>query len=327
MPSWDHLKELFDEVVDLSPDERAAYLDKLCGDDAALRAELQRLLDADEQAKSFMKMPAVKWTSSTDSLSPAVFSPGEKVAGRFRIIRFLGQGGMGQVFQAEDEVLGGFVALKTMRPEIALDERTFERFKQEVRLAKDVADENVCRVFDLDHHNVPPFVTMEFVEGETLSAHLHRTGAMPAAEALSVIEQMTHGLDAVHRKGIIHRDFKPGNVMLTRTGARAARAKVTDFGLARTLEGDSTAASGHPVGTPSYMAPIFERLRRAHGHPGKNPRAGADSKLAPETSVGMGGSRSRGSHDNTGGDRHLPATAAPGTGGTDAPASYNRHGR
>ena len=116
MPSWDHLKELFDEVVDLSPDERAAHMDKLCGDDAALRAELQRLLDADEKAKSFMQMPAVKWNSSTDSMSPAVFSPGEKVAGRFRIIRFLGQGGMGQVYQAEDDVCGGHVALKALRP-------------------------------------------------------------------------------------------------------------------------------------------------------------------------------------------------------------------
>ena len=186
MPSWDHLKELFDEAVNLSADQRAAYLDKVCGDDAALRAELQRLLDADEQANSFMNMPAVKWTSSTDSVSPAVFSAGEKVAGRFRIMRFLGQGGMGQVYQAEDEVLGGFVALKTIRPEIASDPKTLERFKQEVRLAKEVTHDNVCRIFDMDHHNAPPFITMEFLEGVTLGVRLHE-GRMTTAEAYGLV--------------------------------------------------------------------------------------------------------------------------------------------
>ena len=254
MPSWDHLKELFDEVVDLSPDDRAAYLDKLCGDDAVLRAELQRLLDADEQAKSFMKVPAVKWTSSTDSISPAVFSAGEKVAGRFRIIRFLGQGGMGQVYQAQDEVLGGFVALKAIRPEIAADEQTLERFRQEVRLAKEVTHDNVCRIFDLDHHNAPPFITMELLTGETLSMRL-REGRMTTAEAFPLIKQIADGLDAAHRKGIIHRDLKPGNIMLTRTGAGGVQAKVMDFGLARSLEGDSTVVSRKPVGTPGYIAP------------------------------------------------------------------------
>ena len=255
MPSWEHLKQLFAGLADLSPDQRASRLDKLCGADPSLRAELEKLLEADEKARNFMQVPAIHWTSSTATTSPAVFSPGEQIAGRFRIVRFLGKGGMGQVYQAEDEVLGGFVALKTMRPEIALDERAFERFKQEVRLAKEVADENVCRVFDLDHHNVPPFITMEFVEGETLSARIRRTGAIPAAEALLLIEQMARGLDAAHRKGIIHRDFKPGNVMLARTGTGAAHAKVTDFGLARTLEGDSTMVSGYLRGTPGYMAP------------------------------------------------------------------------
>jgi eukaryotic-like serine/threonine-protein kinase len=253
VPSWDHLKELFDEAVNLSADQRAAYLDKVCGDDAALRAELQRLLDADEQANSFMNMPAVKWTSSTESVSPAVFSAGEKVAGRFRIMRFLGQGGMGQVYQAEDEVLGGFVALKTIRPEIASDPKPLERFKQEVRLAKEVTHDNVCRIFDMDHHNAPPFITMEFLEGVTLGVRLHE-GRMTTAEAYPLIKQIAEGLNAAHRKGIIHRDLKPGNIMLTPTGGDW-QAKVMDFGLARNLEGDSTMASRKPMGTPGYMAP------------------------------------------------------------------------
>jgi serine/threonine protein kinase/tetratricopeptide (TPR) repeat protein len=262
VPTWEHLKELFDQVVDVAPGERAACLDKLCGDDVSLRAELQRLLDADEQARSFMPGPVVPTTSPTASESPAVFSPGQKVADRFRIIRFLGEGGMGQVYQAEDEVLGGLVALKTIRPEIASDERTFERFKREVRLAKEVTDENVCRVFDLDNHNVPPFVTMELVDGETLSARLRREGKMTTADALPLVEQMAQGLGAAHQKGIIHRDFKPGNVMLARPGSGGTHAKVTDFGLARTTEGDSIGFA-KLVGTPSYMAPEQIEGRRA----------------------------------------------------------------
>lgn len=253
MPSWEHLKELFEGLADLTPDQRAAHLDKLCGAEPSLRAELEKLLEADEKARSFMQVPAIHWSSSTVTTSPAVFSAGEQVAGRFRIVRFLGQGGMGQVYQAEDEVLGGFVALKAIRPEIASDEQTLERFKQEVRLAKEVTDENVCRVFDLDHHNVPPFITMELVEGETLSRRLHK-GRMTTAEALPLIEQMAQGLNAAHRKGIIHRDLKPGNIMLTGTGHGAVRVKVMDFGLARSLEGN-TSLAGRKVGTPDYMAP------------------------------------------------------------------------
>jgi serine/threonine protein kinase len=263
VPSWERLKELFEGLADLAPEERVAYLDRVCGSDASMRAEIQRLLDADEKAGSFMRVPAVHWTSSTASESPAVFSPGEKVAGRFRIIRFLGQGGMGQVYQAEDEVLGGLVALKTVRPEIASDKQTFERFKQEVRLAKEVTDENVCRVYDLDHHNVPPFITMELVEGETLSARLRREGKMTMAEALPLVQHMAHGLHAAHEKGIIHRDFKPGNVMLTRTDSGEALAKVTDFGLARTAECDNTSVPGKFTGTPGYMAPELLEGARA----------------------------------------------------------------
>jgi serine/threonine protein kinase/dipeptidyl aminopeptidase/acylaminoacyl peptidase len=254
---------MFEGLVDLSPSERSAYLDKFCPDDPSLRAELERLLKADDEARSFMKAPAVTWTAPAGGSSIAAFSPGQKVAGRFRIIRFLGEGGMGQVYQVEDEVLGGFVALKTIRPEIASDRQTFERFKQEVRLSKEVTDENVCRVFDLDHQNAPPYITMELVEGETLSARLRREGKMAAAEALPLVEQMAHGLAAAHQKGIIHRDFKPGNVMLARTLGGGIRAKVTDFGLARTTGAESSIDPSKPVGTPPYMAP--EQLEGGRG--------------------------------------------------------------
>ncbi len=210
-----------------------------------------------------MKDPAVRGSETTIDASPArsrwlrgktSFSPGDRVAERFRVTRFLGEGGMGQVYEAEDMVLGGFVALKTIRPEISSDKQTLERFKQEVRLAKEVTHDNVCRVFDLDNHNVPPFITMELLDGETLSARLSREGKMTTAEALPLVEQIAHGLAAAHQKGIVHRDFKPGNVMLSRTSTGVNRAKVTDFGLARTIDDCHSVAPGL-VGTPSYMAP------------------------------------------------------------------------
>jgi eukaryotic-like serine/threonine-protein kinase len=252
--SWEQLSQLFDEARTLSPSQRVVYLNRICVDNASLRAELERLLDAHDHAGDFMNNPIVRWSSSTVSTSPPVFSAGEKVAGRFRIICFLGAGGMGQVYQAEDEVLGGFVALKTIRPEIALDQRTFERFKQEVSLAKKVTHDNVCRVFDLDHNNVPPYITMELVEGETLSARLHRGGKITPPEALPLIDQMAAGLQAAHRKSVIHGDFKPGNVMLVRTSDGATLVKITDFGLARTADQEGPSLT-RPVGTVAYMAP------------------------------------------------------------------------
>jgi eukaryotic-like serine/threonine-protein kinase len=255
--SWEQLKDRFEELADLPPSRRAAYLEEVCGDDESLRAELLRLLTAEEQAGDFMAAPAITSGSgaSTATGAVAVFSPGEMLAGRFRIVCFRGEGGMGQVYQAEDEVLGGYVALKVIRPEIASDERTFERFKQEVRLAKAVTHENVCRVFDLNHDHVPPFVTMELVEGETLSRRLRRKGKLEPEDAFLLVKQMAAGLDAAHQKGIIHRDFKPGNVMLSRTAHGTVCAKITDFGLARSAQSEVSAVPGKVLGTPGYMAP------------------------------------------------------------------------
>ncbi len=204
-----------------------------------------------------MSAPDPKWSASTASLTPVAFAAGQKVADRYRIVRFVGEGGMGQVYQVHDEVLNQIVALKTIRPEIA-SEPVLERFKNEVKLAQHVADENVCRMFDLDHRNVPPFLTMEFLEGETLAARLRKYARhnkrMRTAEAYPLIEQMARGLGAAHRKGVIHGDFKPGNVILTLTEHHATQAKVTDFGLARTQDGEGS-ASPPPAGTPPYMAP------------------------------------------------------------------------
>ncbi len=190
------------------------------------------------------------------------FAPGIAVSGRYRILRFVAAGGMGEVYEAEDLELGGVVALKTLRPEVAGDLRALERFRQEIALARQVTHPNVCRIFDVGWHregtspNSPgvAFLTMEFLQGETLAERLGREGALPPRDAMHLLLQMAEGLAAAHRAGVIHRDFKSANVMLE-PDAEGVRAVVTDFGLARPGVSTGLSASGEIAGTPAYMAP------------------------------------------------------------------------
>ena len=192
---------------------------------------------------------------------------GQMISGRYRIVRFVGRGGMGEVYEAEDLELRERVALKTLLPEITGDARSIARFKQEIQLSRRVAHPNVCRVFDLVRHSTSDsssssviyFLTMEFLNGETLDARLRRNGPMSTDQALPIIEQAAAALEAAHRVGIIHRDFKPANIMLVGRPL-GERAVVTDFGLARSSEPADTSAvtqtlTGHVLGTPGYIAP------------------------------------------------------------------------
>ncbi|HEX3126746.1 MAG TPA: tetratricopeptide repeat protein, partial [Thermoanaerobaculia bacterium] len=188
------------------------------------------------------------------------FSPGEMIGARYRVVRFIARGGMGEVYEVEDLELRGKVALKTVRAEVARDETTIERFRREIQLARKVTHPNVCRIFDVAFHDGLIFLTMELLEGETLGQRLRRAGKMTTGEALPVARQMAEALQAAHQAGIIHRDLKPGNVVLTE-GRGGLRAVVTDFGLARLEAGEEapqtpnlTVQAG-VVGTPAYLAP------------------------------------------------------------------------
>ncbi|MGE5047629.1 MAG: protein kinase domain-containing protein, partial [Deltaproteobacteria bacterium] len=191
---------------------------------------------------------------------PCTFQPGELVARRYQVIRFLARGGAGEVYEAEDVELRARVALKTLRPETAEDDAHLARFRREINLARKITHPNVCRVFDLGLHPSPrgwiTFLTMELLEGESLHERIRRSGPMKCAEALPVVEQMVAGLAAAHAHGVVHRDFKSDNVMLVSPRSGTLRVVVTDFGLARSEEsaGFST-GSGTLKGTPAYMAP------------------------------------------------------------------------
>ena len=207
--------------------------------------------------------------------------------GRYRIIRQIGRGGMGVVYEAIDERLQRPVAIKTILP--AANAVMRDRFLREARAAAAVSHPHICQLFEIGEHEGDPFLAMELLQGEALSTRLER-GAMPAAEAISVALGMLSALDALHQRGIVHRDLKPSNVFLTPHGV-----KLLDFGLARpvTLEVDSTFMTmpGVLLGTPRYMSPeqarglevdartdlfalgavLFEMLSGKQAFPGDNP--------------------------------------------------------
>jgi tetratricopeptide (TPR) repeat protein/tRNA A-37 threonylcarbamoyl transferase component Bud32 len=195
---------------------------------------------------------------------PAAFGEGDLVAGRWRIVDFVAQGGMGEVYEADDLELKERVALKTVRTDIVNDASALERFRREIQLARKVTHPNVCRIFDVGYHDLPtgqriPFLSMELLAGETLTDRIRRLGRLQPSDALPILRQMTAALDAAHRSGIVHRDFKSANVVIVGDGA-AMRTVVTDFGLARiAVPTDPVAAAGitgmQIVGSPGYMSP------------------------------------------------------------------------
>ena len=281
--NWETVKTLFDAALKIDASERAAFL-RAKSSNEKVRAEVERLLaEYDEAGTTFLPSPGLVGVPFQPNRHSRRFSDGEMLSGRFRILRFVAQGGMGEVYEAEDLELHERLAIKTLRLDTLEQSDALARFKREVHLARKVTHPNVCRIFDLYHHSLQGreevvFVSMEFLRGETLAERLKRVGRLAMPEALPLIREMGSALDAAHKAGIVHRDFKPGNVVLVEE-AVGTRAVVTDFGLAfrdaassvdHSLSGVlwSTAQPGeehHLYGTPAYMAP--EQLE---GHPATN---------------------------------------------------------
>jgi len=244
---WKRIEELFAAARPLDGDSRIAFLKENCGQDEDLFQQVNSLLEMDGKPGPLDAAPTV----STLNIAQIVDN-------RFRIIRYIAEGGMGTVYEAEDLQLHDHVALKTIRPDIASDPRAVERFKREISLGKRVTHPNVCRIHDLgvdrskNGHGVL-FLTMQFLSGETLASRIRR-GPLPTSEALPLIEDMADALSAAHEVDVIHRDFKSGNVMLVH-GAHRTCAVVTDFGLARAMRDSASLTQSGIVGTVEYMAP------------------------------------------------------------------------
>jgi serine/threonine-protein kinase len=196
------------------------------------------------------------YTPGPPAAAPAErFAPGAVLAGRYRIVAALGQGGMGEVWRADDLALGVPVALKFLPSHLANDPDRLTRFRHEVAVARQVSHPNCCRVYDLGESprgaGAAPlaFLSMEYIDGESLDALLRRVGRLPEEKAVEVARQLCAALQAVHEQGLLHRDLKPANVMLDGRG----KVRLTDFGLAAAVE--DLSATELRSGTPLYMAP------------------------------------------------------------------------
>jgi tetratricopeptide (TPR) repeat protein len=265
---WQRLKPLFHAALDCNVEQRAAFISDACGTDAELKENLEKLLQAAGESTRAFDGPILQLSAYSD----VRFQSGETLLGRFRIIRPIGRGGMGEVFEAEDLQLGR-IALKTIRGGIASSPDVLNRFRQEVQLARKISGSRVCRIHELyllpANNGFPPtaFLTMEYLDGITLAEKLKRDGPFSLPDALQIALDICEGLHLIHENGVIHRDMKSANVMLCSRGNESSRAVLMDFGLARNLDaainiaGGPTAdlemgtAAGVVMGTPAYMAP------------------------------------------------------------------------
>jgi serine/threonine-protein kinase len=249
---WERIKRALTEALQAPQSGREEAIRKACGGDPALEVEVRDLI-----AQTAGPLADDSTEACACAGSESLLESGTVMAGRFRLIRLVGRGGMGQVWEAFDEQLRVGVAIKTLLPELLRDSKAVERFQREVLTARGVTHPNICRVHDLFVHTSGdcriPFLTMQLIAGESLAQRLKR-GPLPETEAVAILEQCASALDAAHRAGVVHRDFKPANVMLPSDHSGEVLAVVTDFGLARPSVLSDT-ASMTAAGTPGYMPP------------------------------------------------------------------------
>jgi eukaryotic-like serine/threonine-protein kinase len=261
---WERLKSLFDDAMEKPAAERSRFVDEVCGDDRELKKELAALLTANDEQTGLGNTSVVN-VRELFPADPRSFSAGELILDRFMIVRYVGGGGMGDVYEAMDLELGR-IALKTIRPDIAANPDMLARFKKEVQLALKISGPHVCRIHSF--YVLPPsndgskraFLTMEFLDGITLADKISESGALSWQEAKAIALEICEGLRVIHEAGIIHRDLKSRNIMLaSRNGSTCA--VLMDFGLAHEVVSPTSetatdiSMSGTIVGTPDYMAP------------------------------------------------------------------------
>jgi serine/threonine protein kinase len=245
--------------------ERAAYLDEACAQDPSVRQRVETLLQAHDRPDSLLDLPATKHLaveddpSALDFLEPSARpgSPGR--LGHYHVLEVLGRGGMGVVLRAFDEKLHRVVALKVLTPALASNAAARKRFVREARAAAAVTHQNVIAIHGVEDTGRAPYLVMQCIDGPTLQEKLNTSGPLGLSETLRIGLQIAEGLAAAHRQGLIHRDIKPANILLENG---IERVKITDFGLARTVDDASLTQSGYIAGTPLYMSP-----EQARGEP------------------------------------------------------------
>lgn len=305
----ERLKAIFDYVIELQPAERERVLQQISSENPDLIEKVRLMLE--ETQSDTVDVVVTPVAETTFPAAKYIFALDDLIAGRYRVIRAIAKGGMGEVYEVYDLELHSRVALKVIGLKSSARPNALEMFRREILLARQVTHPNVCRIYDLGRHNHAEhgdllFLTMELVHGETLSERIRRKGPLTKAEALPLLQQMIQALSAAHRLNIAHRDFKSSNVILCEGASSSGQerpavvrvssnrvnsdddtapldgssglvdgpapasspshadgiiVKVTDFGLARSLDGSEPTLHGEIWGTPAYMAP-----EQFHGH-------------------------------------------------------------
>jgi serine/threonine protein kinase len=259
---WHLVEQVFHAALDEPADRRTLFLTRACGSDIDLLREVESLLGAHVASDELLEFPAVAQMALVDAPPhlPAPWTSG-MTFGHYRITEPLGAGGMGEVFRARDLMLDREVALKTLPAELSLDRSYLERLRREARTLAAVNHPNIATLHEMAEVDGKIALVMELVEGETLAMRLSR-GALSVGETLALATQISAALEAAHRRGVVHRDLKPGNIMIARGGL----VKVVDFGLAKTTAvagvrapGEAPSAPlssrGAVLGTSGYMSP------------------------------------------------------------------------
>lgn len=267
----DHVFNTAAEITD--PTEQAKYLDEACGGDTQFRAEIEDLLRHDVAAGSFLEEPIVGerptevLNALTDRDGVPVPTPSEisldflkpcgvpdrlGMLGPYEVIEVIGKGGMGVVLRAHDPKLNRVVAVKALAPEFAANPTARKRFLREAQAAAAVSHPHVVSIYAVDEDENTPYLVMECIDGQSLQDKINRVGHLEIKEILRIGSQIASGLAAAHSQGLIHRDVKPGNILLENG---VERVKITDFGLARAVDDVGVTRTGDVAGTPLYMSP------------------------------------------------------------------------
>jgi hypothetical protein len=258
--------------------DRRAFLDQACAGQPQLRAQVEELLRASDDAGSFLNYAplgvdatiaatradgdtekSAAWTESLPFLAPCNKPDRIGQLDHYEIIELVGHGGMGAVLRAFDTKLSRVVAVKVMAPELAANPTAVKRFQREATAAAAVHHDHVVTIHSVEPAHKPPYLVMQFVEGQTLQQKIDQKGALDLRQILRIGSQMAAGLAAAHKHGLVHRDVKPANILLENG---VERVKITDFGLARAADDLEVTRIGLIAGTPQYMSP-----EQARGEP------------------------------------------------------------